>query len=105
MTMTQGDQTAQDDRMLEMLQRLLQIRSVDFRATFTEAATLIAETFGADKVDVFVHQPAGNSLVAVGTSLTPMGERQHALGVNVLPLANGGRAAWAFEMGTPYLTG
>ncbi len=105
MTMTHGDQAAQDDRLLGMLQRLLQIRSVDFRATFTEAATMIADTFGADKVDVFVHQPAGNSLVAVGTSLTPLREWQHALGLNVLPLANGGRAAWAFETGTPYLTG
>ena len=68
MTMSHGDQQVQDDRLLAMLQRLLGIRSVDFRATFTEAATIIAEAFGADKVDVFVHQPARNSLVALGTS-------------------------------------
>jgi DNA-binding CsgD family transcriptional regulator len=103
--MFQGDHEIQDDRLLLMLQRLLGIRSLDFRATFTDAATIIAETFGADKVDVFVHQPARNSLVALGTSRTPMGERQLALGLDVLPLANGGRAAWTFETGTPYLTG
>jgi DNA-binding CsgD family transcriptional regulator len=105
MTFPHGDQAAQDDRLLLMLQRLLGIRSADFRATFTDAATIIAETFGADKVDVFVHQPARNSLVALGTSRTPMGVRQQALGLDVLPLANGGRSAWVFETGTPYMTG
>ena len=53
---------------LELLQRLLEIRSIDFRATFADAATIIADTFGADKVDVFVHQPASNCLVALGTT-------------------------------------
>ena len=105
MTMPHGDQAAQDDRLLQMLQRLLGIGSVDFRATFTDAASIIADAFGADKADVFVYQPARNSLVALGTSRTPMGERQHALGLDVVPLANGGRVAWAFETGTPYLTG
>jgi hypothetical protein len=54
MTFPHGDEAPQDDRLLLMLQRLLGIRSVDFRATFTDAATMIADTFGADKVDVFV---------------------------------------------------
>jgi DNA-binding CsgD family transcriptional regulator len=104
-TTTQSEPLAQDDRLLLMLQRLLGIRSIDFRDTFTDAATIIAETFEADKVDVFVHQSARNSLVAMGTSRTPMGQRQQALGLDVVPLANGGRAAWTFETGTPYLTG
>jgi DNA-binding CsgD family transcriptional regulator len=103
--MPHDDQGIQDDRLLLMLQRLLGIRSVEFRDTFTDAATLIAETFGADKCDVFVHQPARNSLVALGTSRTPMGERQLALGLDVLPLANGGRVSRVFESGTPHLTG
>jgi DNA-binding CsgD family transcriptional regulator len=105
MTSPHGDQAPQDDRLLLMLQRLLGIRSVDFRATFTEAATLIADAFGADKADVFVHQPARNSLVALGTSRTPMGDRQQALGLDVLSMANGGRVARVFETGTPHLTG
>jgi DNA-binding CsgD family transcriptional regulator len=105
MTSPFDDPVAQNDRLLLMLQRLLAIRPGDFRATFTEAATLIAETFGADKADVFVHQPATSSLVALGTSRTPLGERQHALGLDVVSLANGGRAAWVFATGTPYLTG
>jgi len=105
MTVSHGDQAIQDDRLLEMLQRLLGIRSVELRATFTEAATFIAEAFGADKADVFVYQPARNSLVALGTSETPLGRRQHALGLDVLPLANGGRASRVFETGTPHVTG
>jgi DNA-binding CsgD family transcriptional regulator len=105
MTQLDDGREARDDRLLEMLQQLLAIRSVEFRATFTEAATIIAETFGADKVDVFVHQPARNVLAALGTSETPMGRHQEELGLDVLPLANGGSAAWAFETGTPYLTG
>jgi DNA-binding CsgD family transcriptional regulator len=105
MTFPHGDQSPKDDRLLLMLQRLLGIRSVDFRSTFTEASTMIADTFGADKVDVFVHQPARNSLVALGTSRTPLGERQQALGLDVLPLANGGRVAEVFETGTPHMSG
>jgi DNA-binding CsgD family transcriptional regulator len=94
-----------EDRLLVMLERLLGLRPSDFRATFTEAASIIAETFGADKVDIFVYESDRNRLVALGTSRTRMGERQQALGLDVLPLANGGRAAWVFETGTPHMTG
>jgi DNA-binding CsgD family transcriptional regulator len=34
-----------------------------------------------------------------------MGRRQKELGLDVLPLSNGGRAGWAFRTGEPYLTG
>src|SRR4051794_6701029 len=88
-----------------MLQRLLAIRAAELRPVLDEASTLIAETFGADKVDVFVYRPDADTLVALGTSLTPMGERQRALGLDRLPLSNGGRAAWSFQTGEPYLTG
>jgi GAF domain-containing protein len=88
-----------------MLQRLLAIREAELRPVLDEASTLIAETFGADKVDIFVYQPDADTLVALGTSLTPMGQRQRALGLDRLPLSNGGRSAWSFQTGEPYLTG
>jgi two-component system, OmpR family, sensor kinase len=56
-------------------------------------------------VDAFLLDEARTSLVAVGTSKTPLGARQKALGLDVLPLANGGRLAVSFSAGTPYRTG
>jgi DNA-binding CsgD family transcriptional regulator len=105
MTTPHPTEFSQDDRLLLMLQRLLAIRSPLLRPSLTEASNLIAETFGADKVDVFIHEPSINTLVAFGTSQTPMGKRQHELGLDRLPLANGGRAAWTFTTGEIYLTG
>ena len=65
MTMPDGEQVRRDDRLLVMLQRLLAIRALELRPALTEASTLIAETFGADKVDVFVYQPDTETLVAL----------------------------------------
>ncbi len=105
MMVTSDESAAQDDRLLLMLQRLLAIRAADQRPALDEASTIIAETFGADKVDIFVYRPDADTLVALGTSKTPMGERQRALGLDRLPLSNGGRAATAFRTGEPYSTG
>ena len=91
--------------MLETLQRLLAIQATEMLPALTEAATLIAEALAADKVDVFLYQADSDSLVALGTSTTPMGKRQHELGLDRLPLANGGRAADAFRTGKLYAAG
>jgi two-component system, OmpR family, sensor kinase len=91
--------------MLRTLQRLLAISGEAHRAALDEAATLLAEAFGADKVDVFVYEPAIDTLVAVGTSRTPMGHKQRALGLDRLPLSDGGLAAQVFRTGAPYRTG
>jgi len=99
-----NDSAGRDGRLLVMLQRLLAIRAAELRPVLDEASTLIAETFDADKVDIFVYQPDADSLVALGTSMTPMGQRQRALGLDRLPLSNGGRAAWCFLTGEAYLT-
>jgi signal transduction histidine kinase len=56
-------------------------------------------------VDVFLHDPAIDSLVAVGTSRTPMGNRQHAIGMHRLPVANGGPTVEVFRTGRSRLTG
>ena len=94
-----------DARLLETLQRLLAIQAPELRPALTEACTLVAEVLGADKVDVFLHEPTSTSLVAMGTSETPMGKRQYELGLNRLALANGGRAADTFRTGEPYASG
>jgi DNA-binding NarL/FixJ family response regulator len=88
-----------DDRLLETLVRLHGIASPELRPALDQAATLVAEALDADKVDVFVHEAASDSLVALGTSQTPMGRRQHELGLDRLPLANGGRTVIVYQTG------
>ncbi len=94
-----------DDRLLETLQRLLAIRAPELHPALTEASTLVGEALGADKVDVFLHEPDSDSLVALGTSRTPMGRRQRELGLDRFPLANAGPLAAVYTSGEPYRTG
>jgi two-component system OmpR family sensor kinase len=105
MTRSLSDPANQDAQFLQLLQRLLMIQSPEMRPALDEASTLVAETFKVDKVDIFLYQAETDSLVALGTSKTPMGERQHALGLNRLPLSNGGRAVEVFRTDQPYVTG
>src|SRR5215218_4427578 len=97
--------TVGDDRLLDTLQRLLMIREPELRPALDQASTLVNEVLRADKVDVFLYEAASDTLVAMGTSRTPMGCRQHELGLNRQPLSNGGPAARVFRTGEPYLTG
>ncbi len=92
-------------RLLETLQRLLAIRATALRPALDEAATVVGEALGADKLDIFLHDAAIESLVALGTSDTPMARRQHKLGLERIPLANGSRAVGVFRTGAPYVTG
>jgi two-component system, OmpR family, sensor kinase len=94
-----------DDRLLSTLQRLLLIDAPELRPALNQASTLIGEAVGADKVDVFLYEAATNSLVALGTSDTPMGHRQQELGLDRLPLANGTPPVTVFQTGAPYVTG
>ncbi len=66
---------AQPD-FLTTLERLLAIQATAVKPARDEASTLIAHALRADKVDTFLHNPAITSLVAVGTSHTPMGQRE-----------------------------
>ena len=100
------DETSQrQDRLLTTLEGLLELSTTEVKATFDQAAHLIAEVLAADKVDLFFHDPASASLVALGTSDTPMGRQQRAIGMDRMPFANGGRAVEVFLTGTSYLTG
>ncbi len=100
------DETPQrQDRLLTTLEGLLQLSAADVKTTLNQATSLIAEVLAADKVDVFFHDVGSETLVALGTSDTPMGRKQHAIGMDRLPLANRGRTVEIFLTGTSYLTG
>jgi DNA-binding CsgD family transcriptional regulator len=75
------------------------------RPALDQASTLISDAIGAEKSDVFLYEATSTSLVALGTSDTPMGHRQQELGLDRLPLANGGPPVTVFQTGEPYLTG
>ncbi|HYP87324.1 MAG TPA: GAF domain-containing sensor histidine kinase [Polyangiaceae bacterium] len=69
------------------------------------SASLVAEWLGCDKVDAFFMDESRTALVALGTSDTPLGKLQKKLGLDVLPLANGGRAVDTYRTGESYMTG
>ena len=91
------------DRLFDTLVRLHAITSPELRPALDQAANLVAEALDADKVDVFLYEAPSDSLVALGTSQTPMGRRQHELGLDRLPLANGGRSVVVYLTGEPSL--
>ncbi len=90
---------------LHTLQRLLAIPATSMKESLNQASDLISGVMKADKIDAMVYEPETNSLVALGTSNTPMGRRQHMIGMNRLPLANGGREVEVFQTGEPYYSG
>lgn len=103
---THGDsERSVRDRRPETLERLLELDAVNLETALNQAALIIAEALVADKVDAFVYEPETETLVALGTSDTPMGRRQHELGLHIVPLANGGRAADVFRSGQCHVDG
>lgn len=93
------------DRRRVTLERLLALDAVDLETALNEAAQIVAEALAADKVDAFVYEAKSDCLVARGTSDTPMGRRQVALGLNRLPLDSGGRAAAVYRSGECHVDG
>jgi two-component system OmpR family sensor kinase len=100
-----GASDAHRDKLLATMERILAISAADLASALQEAVEPIIQAFEADKVDAMFLEAETQTLVALGTSDTPMGRRQHALGLNRQPLANGGHAARAFETGTPQRSG
>ena len=94
-----------DARLLATFQRLLALEPAALKPTLDRGLRLIADALGADKVDAFLHDATSQSLVALGTSDTPMARREHALDLHRLPIANGGRTVKVFQTGTSYRTG
>jgi two-component system, OmpR family, sensor kinase len=107
MTPTQNFEAAaqRQEQLLTTLEGLLELPATEVNTTLNQAAQLVAEVLMADKVDVFFHQSADDTLQSLGTSDTPMGRKQHAIGMHRLPLANGGCTVEVFLSGTSYLTG
>lgn len=99
-----NDSTQVLDR-LQTLEHLLAIQATTLEAALTEASNVLVVTFQAEKIDVFLYDEANTSLIAVGTSETPLGQLQRQLGLHWLPIANGGRTVEVFQTGQPYYDG
>ena len=93
------------NRLLATLEQLLAIEETDLHGALDRACQMVAEALRADKVDAALYDASTETLVAAGTSHTPMGRKQHAIGMNRLPVANGGREVDVFLTGVPYATG
>jgi two-component system, OmpR family, sensor kinase len=107
--MTDGQHAASSapdgNRLLATLEQLLAIEETDLHGALDRACQMVAEALRADKVDAALYDSSTETLVAAGTSHTPMGRKQHAIGMNRLPVANGGREVDVFLTGVPYATG
>jgi two-component system OmpR family sensor kinase len=91
--------------LLACLERLLQIPTGDLKTTMNQAADLIAESAHADKVDIFLYDPTRDSLNAICSSSQALSALQRKLGLDILPIANGGRVAWVYKTGKTFSTG
>jgi two-component system, OmpR family, sensor kinase len=92
-------------RLLQILQHLLALPGTEVSKTVYQTAQLVSQALQAEKVDVFLEDPASQSLVAWGTSLTPIGIQEKAIGLDHISLTQGGRAVEVYQTGQPYWTG
>lgn len=65
----------------------------------------MAEAVHADKVDAFLYDETKDRLVALGTSTQPLSSLQQKLGLDILPVSNGGRVVQVYRTGKAYLSG
>ncbi len=91
--------------LLRMIRRLLAIEASSLSEALDQASDLVAEVLSADKVDAFILEEHSNTLIALGSSNTPMGRKQFAIGMDRMPIANGGREVQVFQTGESYRTG
>ena len=97
--------TALPERLLDTLEQLFRVPTGDLKTTLTHVADLLARATGADKVDAFLYDPKRDSLVAVASSTQPLSILQRKLGLDVLPMSNGGSAAHAYATGETVFNG
>jgi two-component system OmpR family sensor kinase len=105
MASEQSLRTSQPDRLLLTLQHLLGLSAANVTETMQQVAQRVTQALGADKLDVFVYNPDSKSLIAVETSETPMGRQEKAIGLDRLPVDQGGRVAEVYRSGQPYWSG
>lgn len=91
--------------LLYALERLLEVDGTDMHDAFNQTCTILGDALQADKVDAFLLEGPTNTLVAVGTSNTPMGRRQHELGLDRMPLGDGGAVVEVYETGETFESG
>jgi two-component system OmpR family sensor kinase len=92
-------------KLLDVLEQLLQLPGGDLKATLTRVSDVIAHSSGADKVDAFLYDERRDSLVAVGTSTQALSQLQRELGLDVLAVSNGGCTVAVYQTGETYLSG
>src|SRR5688500_14652873 len=92
-------------RLLDTLQSLLELPALDLDEALAAASQRVAEALSCDKVDAFLLDEPRHTLVARGTSNTGMGRLQKALGLDALPIANGGRVVEVYQGGTAFVSG
>jgi two-component system OmpR family sensor kinase len=101
---TPDKQQDTQDRLLLALEHLLAIDALDVKSALNEASDVLVNAMRADKIDVFVLDPHRNTLVSIGLSNTPMSAKQQSLGLDMLPVANGGREVEVYETGKAYMS-
>jgi two-component system, OmpR family, sensor kinase len=92
-------------RLLDTLEKLLEMPGAELRTALVQASDLVAAALHADKVDAFLYDDERDSLVAVGSSNQPLSAQQRKHGLDVLPLANGGRCVHIFQRRTTFENG
>jgi two-component system OmpR family sensor kinase len=91
--------------LLQTLERLLDLPTGDLKVALSYATDVVADALRADKVDAFLYDSSRDSLVAIGTSNQPLSALQRKVGLDVLPVANGGRVVHVFKTGETFVTG
>jgi two-component system OmpR family sensor kinase len=91
--------------LLQTLERLLDLPTGDLKVALSYATDVVADALRADKVDAFLYDSSRDSLVAIGTSNQPLSALQRKVGLDVLPVANGGRVVQVFKTGETFVTG
>ena len=91
--------------LLDVLQALLAVEATELKGALEQASAMVGAAVGAEAVDVFLHEPSTDTLVIAGASHTPLGRRESEIGMDRLPITNGGRTVEVYESGDPYVTG
>jgi len=92
------------DRLLRALHELLALDVSDLERALSAAAEQVSQVMRADKVDVFLHEPRADMLLAVGTNDSPMAQKQKAIGLDRLHVQQGGSTVHVFRTGQSRLS-
>lgn len=78
--------TTASARLLTTSQRLLELPAIHRGETLHKMAQLVLQALGGEKVVVFLSDAVGQNLTAQGTSMTPIGDQEKAIGLDGLSL-------------------